>query len=1057
MECRRTPAHSTVFDPTAGLRPLAGIPVSELVCIEICAGSARLSRALKDKGLVVFPVDHSHNRHKPLCRILQLDLLNPHHVDLLWGLIRESMVAYVHLAPPCGTSSRARERPMKGVSKAPQPLRSEEFPLGLPSLSPADKARVSSANSIYKLAVEIMCYCSQNNILASFENPRSAWTWKACDILALEANLNHIWNSLTDVSFQHCMYGGTRDKWSTWKCVGTFMQHLAIACDGKHSHAPWGMIVDPATQLKSFATAQEAEYPVELCQQVAEAVLQSVLANGAVPNPTNLEDVNPEFSHDFNRIATFQQPRGNRYPQLLSEFKHVCYREEAEPSSKVRLLRLQKGHGGESTEVVGVLRSPSESLEASLDLCHPADRFLCLPDALKTALYEIVTLGPLQITKQRLLAIQQLQSRALALDQEEMAYHATLPKHLQRVLKGKRILLFKQLLQESNYPDTSLAEDIAKGFDVVGVTPKSGVFQRKLKPALIGVSELANNAEVTRRALASSRQHVDDEAVLSVWKQTLEEAERGWLTGPFYDIDQVSAEVGSSKWVPTRRFPLQQKSKVRVIDDCKESGINDALKTNEKLNLMDSDALATLLLHVSMTMTQQRCFLDLSCGSSLSGKIHEGWGADNGGLTWQGRALDLAHAYKQLGCSQDTLWASVVQTMDPVQGKTAYFVSSVLMFGATSSVYAFNRTARGLWYLMVRWLKVLALNFYDDYPTIEPQKTSLACRAAMEAFLKILGWEIATGSKSPPFQETFEALGIAVELDGLPSGEFKFSIKPSRLRELVCTAQEVLSREVMSHSEAQSLFGKLLFARGQMAGVSLKPILDAIQRHMEYKGSNQLSSEMTMAMKTLIALLTNHKPRKFSWSDPHQPIVVFTDGASEGKPDCPSSHTVGSLLVDPVRQLRIVMDGVVDKRLVDLWFNNVGEKFICQVESYPVLCTVEMYIAEIRHRRVLFFIDNDATRHSFIRCSSQSPSMQALAFCFHRLGHECMAWFARVPTDSNPADLPSRGQAAEAALLFQCKHVGQMFLSEASISFLEENTLMRKRKQASQQHGNQLG
>ena len=44
-----------------------------------------------------------------------------------------------HFAPNCGTFSRARERPIKGVKFPPKPLRSDSFPEGLPGLSVAIK------------------------------------------------------------------------------------------------------------------------------------------------------------------------------------------------------------------------------------------------------------------------------------------------------------------------------------------------------------------------------------------------------------------------------------------------------------------------------------------------------------------------------------------------------------------------------------------------------------------------------------------------------------------------------------------------------------------------------------------------------------------------------------------------------------------------------------------------------------------------------------------------------------------------------------------------------
>lgn len=59
---------------------------------------------------------------------------------------------HFHGAPPCGTSSPARDRPLSTESHGPQPLRS----CGFPWLTNLGKQRVLSANQIY---IQMAAFC----------------------------------------------------------------------------------------------------------------------------------------------------------------------------------------------------------------------------------------------------------------------------------------------------------------------------------------------------------------------------------------------------------------------------------------------------------------------------------------------------------------------------------------------------------------------------------------------------------------------------------------------------------------------------------------------------------------------------------------------------------------------------------------------------------------------------------------------------------------------------------------------------------------------------------
>ena len=56
-----------------------------------------------------------------------------------------------------------------------------------------------------------------------------------------------------------------------------------------------------------------------------------------------------------------------------------------------------------------------------------------------------------------------------------------------------------------------------------------------------------------------------------VWRQTLEERDRGWLRGPL-SLCEVPGEAPIS-----RRFGLRQEHKIRLIDDFSESSVNSTV------------------------------------------------------------------------------------------------------------------------------------------------------------------------------------------------------------------------------------------------------------------------------------------------------------------------------------------------------------------------------------------------------------------------------------------------------------------------------------------------
>ena len=97
-----------------------------------------------------------------------------------------------------------------------------------------------------------------------------------------------------------------------------------------------------------------------------------------------------------------------------------------------------------------------------------------------------------------------------------------------RVLKGKNLAVFKQVLLDINYPDVALVDDLLIGTKLTGEVGASGVFPRRQKVAattagsVLGTSALARLGVIAR--IASSG---DSEVDLSVWQETLAEETKG--------------------------------------------------------------------------------------------------------------------------------------------------------------------------------------------------------------------------------------------------------------------------------------------------------------------------------------------------------------------------------------------------------------------------------------------------------------------------------------------------------------------------------------------------
>ena len=110
---------------------VADKPLSQLVFIEIFSGTGGLCAEVRRLGLGSSVGVDAHISKQVKSPVIRIDLTSEHGLSLVWRMLEQHNVVAVHMGPPCGTSSRARDIRRKS-GPDPKPLRSEKWPNGLP-------------------------------------------------------------------------------------------------------------------------------------------------------------------------------------------------------------------------------------------------------------------------------------------------------------------------------------------------------------------------------------------------------------------------------------------------------------------------------------------------------------------------------------------------------------------------------------------------------------------------------------------------------------------------------------------------------------------------------------------------------------------------------------------------------------------------------------------------------------------------------------------------------------------------------------------------------------
>ena len=641
--------------------------------------------------------------------------------------------------------------------------------------------------------------------------------------------------------------------------------------------------------------------------------------------------------------------------------------------------------GFDSVKIFGIQWEPEEFLKKACEIGHPFSTALALPKELAYSVELCAREGITVVARKRLEFFKFWNGRVRELQEEETLLRSQMDSGVEKAVRGKRLALFRDMLKHYNYPDPGVLDELVDGASLVGDVAVTGMLPFKFTPALLTPEALATQSRFRRSQVVSdSKGSGDSEVDAEVWKQTVEERDRGWLIGPLCGAE-VPEEAPISK-----RFGLRQKHKIRLIDDFSESSVNQTVMVSEAPVLHTVDVACAALSYWFTLCTE------LHLDPALVA-----------------RTFDLSSAYRQVGLSNEGRKFGYIRVYNPELRCWSFFQTQVLPFGAVKSVHSFLRLARAVWWIGVVGCLLMWSSFYDDYIVFSPPALARGTELTASSLFKLLGWIFAEeGRKCKPFDLQCEALGVLFDLQSSKSGICHVTNTPSRVEEISTEIYRLIEQGYITQIEAQKLRGRMQFAESQIYGRTGRRCIGALKDYACRRKTNLLDKEITF-LKLFVSLLKSDIPREVATEHKHS-VVIITDACYE-KDSRDRICGLGGILCDQFSGTNCFFSCQLDEEQRCLLGEPYRKQIIFEAETLCAVLAYSLWTERLDNRKSFLYVDNEGTKFCLIRGKSDNLVVDAIAGIFAEVETHVRTncWISRVSSYSNLADKPSRGDISD--------------------------------------------
>ena len=612
--------------------------------------------------------------------------------------------------------------------------------------------------------------------------------------------------------------------------------------------------------------------------------------------------------------------------------------------------------------------------------------------------------------------MQKWTDRAKQLKTREAELHSKMPFHVGAVLEGKRIILMKELAESICWPDLDLFDEMAEGFKLVGTASMTGVFKPQPNLAMMSEQELENSLKFLKPAILGKLSHVTDvDLQKELLKITNEEAEhKHWLSGPYSPA--MVDEMFNNHWLPVKRFGVVQKSKVRPIDNLKESMLNLTFGSHEKIELKAMEhVLWTLVTLAKMMMKGGEIGFHLKSGRKLEGFVHPEWMVH--GPSFSSTCIDLKSAYKQMALNPSEYHRTVVSLWDSDEGGAQCYIMRTLPFGAAASVHHFLRISY--------FLQAVGLAaglcwgaYFDDFPTLTHDLNAKSTMALARGIFDLVGFKCSE-DKIEPFGKITEMLGVELNTTDIGKSVLRVQNKASRVEELTMCVEQIFSDGYIDSATLPTTLGKFQFAEAQLWGRGGRIALADLRECTMHRDQRiPVDETVKKALEVLMEKIKSGKPRTIAISETCRPHLIFTDGSLEYDDQGNAIAQIGGVIITNNGH-KEVFGTTVPSELLAKWQSEGKTHVIGLVELYAFIVALNTWKNLLAGQRVIIFTDSWPVYDVVVKGSSHERMWRELLLDLERFDeeHPMLLWVCRVPSSSNPADPPSRRDLSEIEFL----------------------------------------
>ena len=558
--------------------------------------------------------------------------------DLLRGrdVFRDSEIleqelddSLVHWAPNCATFSRAREIPIKNVPNPPRPLRSLEYPEGIPSetrlLSKKSLKRLRDDTRMADMAAVNCLHRHRQAKKFSLEHPGRSLALELPSWKKLRSS-----SGVREIFYHTCCFRGSRRKKYQILISNSdeFVERIGKTCDGSHTclrtgekHLKWRPTVSSG-RVTQFKTGDEREYPQGFCELYAEAAELILGTHGRFcevfsgPNaPLSQEVARKIGSRVPGRRLDISNQKGVRNElQHLADLIKVS---EPDPSwetwspkeiSRARAVTVQSGrqpgYGKRIQLIPDGTNDPLRHLKMSLGLTHPFEAELVLKEDHRLSLEDMDVFSEEEVkTRLKVLGEWKCLAGSSEVSSLQGRHESLACRAAVKLGRRPRTALMEKLNQRYAIEDRAVPMLCLKGLPIVGEALESPFFDDYVVPASISIKELLSTAPTRRQAtikrIKVMAESGSSQLALAIWKKTLKEVDQGSMAGPF-SMQEIENKHGRFyNVVPS--FGLEQGSdehgfpKYRRIDDHSASHNNHAAGRKQKIEMAGVDYLMVMI------------------------------------------------------------------------------------------------------------------------------------------------------------------------------------------------------------------------------------------------------------------------------------------------------------------------------------------------------------------------------------------------------------------------------------------------------------------------------